>query len=157
MTPCYYVCEVMEQWLSSPFVADSCISTNAKTYFFFIKTVWSDDYEAFALYLSPSLSVCLPLSNPNTHVSSPLALIQPIMRDRRGITVFYCELGRLTAVLWLIIRVFNCSWGTALGLLIGRSLEPCSGDVGCCFTCVYTQICRHPYTFTLYIIIFIFF
>lgn len=60
---------------------------------------------------TPALSV----SNPNTPASCALALIQPIMRDRRGITVFYCELGRLTAVLWLIIRVFNCSWGDGTG------------------------------------------
>lgn len=44
------------------------------------------------------------------HISLSLGL-----RDRRGITVFYCELGRLTAVLWLIIRVFNCSWGDGTG------------------------------------------
>lgn len=64
----------------------------------------------FALFLS--LSVLL--SNPDTSTSSTLALIQPIMRDRNGITVFYCELGCLTAMLLLIIRLLNFSWGSLL-------------------------------------------
>lgn len=68
--------------------------------------------------LSTAQPLCpCPCSNPNTPVSCTLALIQPIMRDRRGITALYCERGRLTAVLWPIIRVFNGSGGTATGSL----------------------------------------
>lgn len=62
------------------------------------------------LILSLRLSVVLALIQTLSQ-SGTLVLIQPIMRDRRGITAFYCELGRLTAVLWQIIRLLTAPVG----------------------------------------------
>ena len=71
------------------------------------------------LFWSWVLSFRQSLSNPNILASSTLVLIQPIVWDRRGITAFYCELGRLTAVLWQIIRLFTAPVGWHRGSLLG--------------------------------------
>lgn len=50
------VCEEMEKRAARPFVADPCNSSNVRTYFSFIKAVWTQGtYATLSLYiLQPS-------------------------------------------------------------------------------------------------------
>lgn len=77
---------------------------------FFFNPLFISLHLAYSFSPSLRLSVVLALIQTLSQ-SGTLVLIQPIMRDRRGITAFYCELGRLTAVLWQIIRLLTAPVG----------------------------------------------
>lgn len=77
------------------FTADPCHGANAKGIFHL------DLRSSESLLNRPSIRSPLVSTHPHTHThcasSGALALIRPITGDRRGITVFYCEPGHLTA------------------------------------------------------------